>query len=124
MLAVSDGKLTSRTQHAISRPDRLIGNGPNFKTHLRHSQVAESDGLDSKHFSSAWEVVAFALEFTFINSLLEELFWRVEGSEISRVKMEILRTLFKFIDYQIAKFRFTIEFVRNFAEIFSGDSDK
>ena len=44
-------------------------------SHVVH--VAESDGLDSKHFGSVWEVVAFALEFTFINSLLEELFWRI-----------------------------------------------
>ena len=30
------------------------------------------------------------------------------GSDMSLVKMEISRTLFQFIDYQIAKFRFTI----------------
>ena len=35
--------------------------------------------------------------------------------------MEILRTLFKSIDYQIAKVRFTIHFPRNFASILTND---
>lgn len=40
-------------------------------------KVAEKDGLNDRVFTNSLEVVLFALDFTFINSLLEELFWRV-----------------------------------------------
>jgi membrane protease YdiL (CAAX protease family) len=38
---------------------------------------AESDGINGTTLSQPWIAVAFALEFTFVNSGLEELFWRV-----------------------------------------------
>mmetsp|Transcript_75370 Transcript_75370/g.151547 ORF Transcript_75370/g.151547 Transcript_75370/m.151547 type:complete len:344 (+) Transcript_75370:71-1102(+) len=39
--------------------------------------TAESDGLNRAEFPMDWMVVGIALEFTLVNSLLEEVFWRV-----------------------------------------------
>ena len=39
--------------------------------------TAEGDGLNSEEFPQPWMAVGLALEFTFVNSGLEELFWRV-----------------------------------------------
>lgn len=40
-------------------------------------ETTEQDGLNDARFPHPILVVLFALEFTFVNSTLEELFWRV-----------------------------------------------
>jgi hypothetical protein len=39
--------------------------------------TAEADGINGSTLPQPWMAVAFAVEFTFVNSGLEELFWRV-----------------------------------------------